>query len=59
MEFTESVERGWRVKSLWNDDYGVVKYTVELRRTAGSVTILWDSGKTTTEVWKCDVEWLP
>lgn len=58
MKYTEGVERGWRVKSLWNGDLGVVKYNVELRRSGGEVVILWDTGETTKEVWKGDVEWL-
>ena len=59
MEYEENVERGWRVKSLWTGALGVVKYNISLKKSAGEVEILWDTGKTTKEVWKCDVEWLP
>ena len=56
MEYLGGVERGQRVKSLWNGEQGQIKYTMELHRTHGDVVVLWDSGKTTKEVYRCDIE---
>ncbi len=56
IDYTAGVERGQRVKSLWNGEQGHIKYTMLLHRTGGDVVILWDSGKTTKEVYKCDIE---
>ncbi len=58
-EYQETVERGWRVKSLWNGALGVIKHNIDLRRSSGEVEVLWDTGETTKEVWKCDIEHLP
>ena len=56
MKYIEGVERGWRIRSLWDSNLGIVKYTVYLHRTAGEVEVLWDNGTTTKEVWRCDIE---
>ena len=55
-KFAEEVEAGQRVVSMWNGELGWIKYTTELRRTSGTVVVLWDNGHTTKEIWKCDVK---
>ena len=48
--------KGIQVQSLWDTEQkGVLKYPARIDRSAGEVTVLWDSGKTTKEVFNCDV----
>ena len=53
----KEIERGIVVRSLWDKSKrGVVKYYTDIDKSAGHIPILWHTGETTMEIWKCDVE---
>ena len=51
------ISKGTRVQSLWDSEQkGVIRFPTRIDKSAAEVTVLWDSGKITKEVYGCDIK---